>query len=260
MESPLITRRRGALPIYYFPALAHSLPRHGISTRHGGVSQGPFRSLNLSRAGGDDPAAVGENLRRWAAALGLETRQLVQLRQVHGRTVLRVGREQAGQLAGEADGLVTDQPGVGLLLRFADCVPLIACDPGRGVAGCAHAGWQGTVAGVAQSLVQAFQRHFGSRPGDLRVAMGPSVGPCHYPVGSEVEAAARRAYPQLAPRWFTPDHRFDLWRANGDLLRRAGVAHLQLAALCTACHPDEFFSLRAAGWPTGHFACLVALD
>lgn len=259
MPATFIRRQASGIPFYVFQPFEGSHLLHGVFTRHGGVSQGPFSSLNVSRAAGDSAEAVEENLDRLLGALGLGRRQTVQLRQVHGRQLKRVEQADGGRVVGQADGLLTDAPGVTLLLRFADCVPLIALDHRRGALGAAHAGWRGTVSGMAQELVDSLCREFGSRPGDLEVAIGPSVGPCHYPVGPEVEQAARTAFPGLAERWFQPGRRFDLWQANEEQLRAAGVDRIYSARTCTACHTGEFFSVRGLGLPTGHFATIVAL-
>ncbi len=236
---------------------------HAISTRLGGVSPAPFASLNLTTARGDVPERVAENHRRLCAALGVDPATLVSPQQVHGARVERVGREMCGQVVPACDGLVTDEPGVTLLLRFADCVPLIVYDPDRRAVGVAHAGWRGTVAGIATALVDAMRRAFGSRPESLIAGIGPAIGPCCYRVGPEVvrEVIAAFGSPDgLLPRWDDGAHSFDLWAANARLLREAGVRRIEVAGICTACRVDEFFSHRAEHGRTGHhgaFACLV---
>lgn len=258
MASALVRRQDSGVPYYVFPPFRDRLI-HGVFTRHGGVSQGPFTSLNVSRSMGDSGQAVEENLTRLLGTLGLEKARTVQLRQVHGSRLERVGADEGGRVLGEADGLLTDAPGLALLLRFADCVPLIALDASRGAVGMAHAGWRGTVSGMARALVEAMNREFSSSPDDLEVAIGPAVGPCHYPVGPEVEREALRVFPDLAAGWFQTGRHFDLWRANEEQLAASGVERVYAARTCTACHSDEFFSVRGLGLPTGHFATVVAL-
>ena len=128
-----------------------------------------------------------------------------------------MGRAQRGQVIFDCDGLVTDEPEVVLLLRFADCVPLIVYDPVRHAVGVVHAGWRGTVAGIARSLVRAMADAFGSRANDLIAGVGPAIGPCCYQVGPEVVAQARAAFGAtdgLFPQQADGSYHFDLWRVN----------------------------------------------
>ena len=258
------------VPFYTFPSLS-AFPGliHAVSTRHGGVSRPPFATLNLTWAVGDDPEAVEENHRRLCAALGVPREALVSPRQVHGAEVRRVGASDRGRFIPGCDALITDEPGVVLLLRFADCVPIFLYDPRRKAIGLAHAGWRGTVAGIAQATVRAMTEAFGSRPGDLVTALGPAIGPCCYEVGPEVVAAVNTAFgpdngllshPVSNPYRLTHKRaHFDLWAANERQLRAAGVVRIEVAGLCTACHTDEFFSYRAENGRTGHHGALICL-
>ncbi|MBA3533280.1 MAG: peptidoglycan editing factor PgeF, partial [Ardenticatenales bacterium] len=158
-----------------------------------------------------------------------------------------------------ADAVVTGTPGLSLLMTFADCQPLLAYDPVRHWLGVAHAGWRGTLAGMALNLVRALEAE-GSRAGDLRVALGPAIGPCCYEVGPDVEAQAE-SWPGGA-QWFRRESGhlfFDLSAANEAILRQAGVEHIERAELCTACRTDLFFSYRAERPLTGRFALIAAL-
>ena len=209
---------------------------------------------------------VRENRARFFQAIGLGTDQVVSVSQVHGTRVVYAAEASAGERPreplGDADGLITDRPGLGLFLRFADCVPILAVDPARRVVGVAHGGWRGTVGGVAVELVRALAARFGSAPADLRLAIGPSIGPCCYVVGPEVRAA-------FADRW-GPDGacgyesmgqwHLDLWEANRRQLRRVGVADEQIvvSGVCTACQVHDFFSHRAQGGRAGRFGVVVA--
>ena len=266
-----------------FPELIHA-----VSTRHGGVSQPPFATLNLTWASGDEPRAVEENHRRLCAALGIARESLVSPRQVHSAEVHRVGAGDSGRFIPDCDALISDEPGVPLLLRFADCVPILLYDPRRKAIGLAHAGWRGTVAGMAQAAVQAMVEALGSAPDDLVAAVGPSIGPCCYEVGVEVAAAVDAAFgPDSGllkpPAWPSAEKRrkrkpstlsapsalpptskpqslhFDLWSANERQLRAAGVQQIEVAGLCTACHRDEFYSYRAENGRTGHHSALICL-
>lgn len=263
------------IPFYIFPSLSgFSELVHAVSTRRGGVSQPPFAALNLTWASGDDAQAVEENHRRLCAALGVAREAVVSSRQVHSAEVRRVGAAHRGRFIPACDGLITDEHGVPLLLRFADCVPLLLHDPRRKAIGLAHAGWRGTVAGMAQATVRAMTEAFGTRPDDLVAALGPAIGPCCYEIGPEVVAEVEatfgpdngllKANPKSKAQSSKPQESdgtlyFDLWAANAHQLRAAGVERIEIAGLCTACHRDEFFSYRAENGRTGHHGALLCL-
>lgn len=263
------------IPFYTFPSLdAFSELIHAVSTRHGGVSRPPFATLNLTWAVGDDTQSVEENHQRLCAALRLPREAVVSPRQVHGSKVCRVGAADRGRFIPACDGLITDEPGVALLLRFADCVPILLYDPQRRAIGLAHAGWRGTVAGMASAVVQAMVEAFGSRPGDLVAALGPAIGLCCYEIGPEVATAVEatfgpdsgllKAHPKSKAQSSKLEHPdgtlyFDLWAANERQLRAVGVERIEVADLCTACRGDEFFSYRAAKGRTGHHGALLCL-
>ncbi len=260
----MIRRTIHGITLYEFATLAGRAGlRHAISTRLGGVSPAPFASLNLTTARGDTRERVAENLRRLCAVMGLAPAALVSPQQVHGAHVARVGREMRGRIVAGCDGLVTSEPGVALLLRFADCVPLVVYDPTHHAVGVAHAGWRGTVAGIAVALVRAMQTEFGSRPEGLIAGLGPAIGPCCYQVGPEVVrevAAAFGAGDTLLPVQPDGSYHFDLWAANRRLMAQMGVRHIEVAELCTACHTDEFYSHRAEHGRTGHHGALAYLS
>lgn len=276
------------VPYYTFSSLS-AFPEliHAVSTRRGGVSKPPFATLNLTWASGDDPQAVEKNHRRLCAALNVRRETLVSPQQVHSAEVRRVGAKDRGSFIPGCDALITDESGVALLLRFADCVPILLYDPQRKAIGLAHAGWRGTVAGMAQAAVQAMVEALGSQPGDLVAALGPAIGPCCYQVGPDVAAAVEAAFgadngllsspawsaekprkrkspslsaPSALPLTSRPESlHFDLWSANERQLRNAGVQQIEVAGLCTACHSDEFFSYRAENGRTGHHGALIRL-
>jgi hypothetical protein len=249
---------------YTFTALA-ACERlvHGVFTRHGGVSEGPWATLNVSRSVGDSAEAVAENHRRLAGALGIEREAIATAYQVGGCRVARAGREDRGIVARDTDALITDAPGVPLMLRFADCLPILVYDRVRHAAGLAHAGWRGTLAGVARHTVWAMAEAFGSRPGDLTAAIGPGIGPRCYQVGPDVVRAVYAACADaesLLPVQPDGSRHFDLWAANARQLVEAGVGLVDVAGLCTACHTGEFFSHRGERGRTGRFAGVVMLD
>lgn len=223
------------------------------------------RALTLLVGPTAGPAAR-EGWDRLADSIAVDASRLLRLRQVHGRDVLTLRR--GGPLppvdpAPEADALVADEPDAALVIRGADCVPVLVADRRTGAVGAAHAGWKGTALGTAVAAVEAMQAAFGSRPADLVVALGPSIGPCCYQVGENLLTAfAATGHAQAsAERWFArrADIRLDLWTANADQLEAAGVpaAQIHVSGLCTACHLEQCFSYRREGEGTGRLAGVI---
>lgn len=233
----------------------------GVFTRQGGVSRGPWRSLNVGNTVGDEPQAVEANYHRICRALDIPREAITSAQQVHGARVTKAEADDRGGTFPATDGLITDVPSVALMLRFADCVPLLFFDPSRPAVGLAHAGWRGTLAGIAGRMVGAMRAAFGSRPEELIVGVGPAIGPCCYQVGRELAVRVREYFPQWPDliRWQDGAPYFDLWLANRRQLEAAGVRSITVAQLCTACHVEEFFSHRAEGGLTGRFAAVVGL-
>ena len=208
-----------------------------FSTRRGGVSEGPFDSLNLGRLTADDPGRVAENRARLCAAVGTADERLCFGRQVHGADVLRA----AGQ--GEpGDGVWTDERGKPLLVFTADCLPvaLARANGGRPAIAAVHVGWRGLLAGVVENAAGALGG------GKLAAVIGPGIGPCCYDVGDEVAAPFRARFGDGIVR----DGKLDLWTATERALQAAGAAVTRLD-LCTSCNPDLFFSHRREHGTTG---------
>jgi YfiH family protein len=251
------------LVYYRFASLArHPELIQGVFTRLGGVSQPPYASLNVGHTVGDDLEAVEANHGRICQALGIARSAIVTARQVHGSHVALVGPEARGRISPATDALLTDAPGVALMLRFADCVPLLFYDRVHRAIGLAHAGWRGTVEGLARKTALAMAEAFGSRPQDLIVGLGPAVGRCCYAVGEEVAQAVRATFSDgdcLLRSWGDGTLRFDLWEANRRGLAELGVEQIEVAGLCTACRVDEFFSHRAERGRTGRFGVVIGI-
>jgi hypothetical protein len=239
-----------------------------VTTRHGGVSTGPYASLNLGLHVGDDPRLVIENRGRAAVALGGGLADMVFCHQTHGREVAVVGdgdRGRGTQSADDAvpcDALVTATPGVGIAVMVADCVPLVLYEPEAHVVAAVHAGWRGTVARVAAAAVDAMAG-LGADPARVVAGLGPAVTADRYQVGDDVADAARACFgadidgivrPDGAGRWV-----FDLWAANGRVLVEAGVspAHIEVSDVGTG-PGTPFFSDRTAR-PCGRFAAMARL-
>ncbi len=249
--------------VYYRFAIWADLT-HGIFTRKGGVSQTPFASLNLGGNVGDDPKAVRCNHERMYAALGVDEARVCSVWQVHSADVVIADAPVPGRRwLARADAMMTDRPGTVLSMRFADCTPILFHDPGRGVIAMAHAGWRGTVQGVAARTVRAMTRSYGSRSSDIQAAIGPSIGPRRYQVGEEVVEAVRDYFGStdaLIRRDPADGTAYlDLWAANRIDLERAGVEQIEVAEICTAEHTDEFFSHRAEKGRTGRFGAVLSL-
>ncbi len=262
---------KGELLYYSFPAFDR-LPfvRHGISTRLGGVSQGIYSAMNLSFHRGDDREAVVENYRRICEALAVQPEQLVLSAQTHtvhvyNATAADRGRgfqRECGYT--DVDGLLTDEPGVVLCTHYADCVPLLFVDPVRRVVATSHAGWRGTVGGIAAVTVERMVSDYGCQREDILAAIGPSIGHCCFEVDAPVYEAFAKL-PFFDDRCFTADpgdkFHIDLWEVNRRFLRQAGVTaeHITVTDLCTRCHPDVFWSHRATGGQRGGLAAFISL-
>jgi polyphenol oxidase len=278
---PTAFRAAGDLRLLTWPALDASGVDAAVTARSGGVSSGPYESLNLSLSVGDDPGCVLANRRRLATAFGAAPGDLVFARQVHGAGVRVVTASDRGRGAfalddaigsasgagpvGGADALVTTSPGVVLAILTADCVPIVLHDPVAGVLACVHAGWRGTAAGVTAAAVAALQ-DLGTRPTDVIAGIGPAIGADRYQVGSDVHEAVSRSFGPAAPGFIRPDPSvpgrwlLDLPSANRHALREAGVPGPQIHTtdLVTGPASGHFFSDRTAR-PCGRLALVARL-
>jgi len=229
-------------------------PVHGVFARHGGVSLPPCDSLNVGFGGGDDPDRVRENRRRIKAALGLPV--LVAARQVHGDRVgvVETAPDVDTELA-ECDALVSDRPGVGLLIQQADCQAILLHDPARQAVANIHSGWRGSVQNIIAKTVALMVARYGCRPENLRAAISPSLGPC-----CAEFVNYRRELPASFQAHRQGVHHFDFWAISRAQLREAGVRpeHIETAAICTRCQSD-YFSYRREGI-TGRHASVIAVD
>lgn len=257
-----------AVPYFTFPAF-DELPGiiHGFSSRLGGVSEGCLSSMNLSFSRGDEPEHVRENFRRIAESIGFSEKDLVFSMQTHTANVRRVGREDCGRGLErpvgycDVDGLVTNEPGVVLATFYADCVPLFFVDPVRRCIGLSHSGWRGTVGKIGKATVETMAKEFGSEPGDLLAAVGPSICQECYEVSEEViglfrENFAEELWPKLFYRKDNGHYQLNLWEANRLIFQEAGILpqHITVTDICTACNPELLFSHRASGGKRGNLA------
>jgi polyphenol oxidase len=220
--------------------------RVAFSTRLGGVSDGPFASLNLGILTEDDPASVVENRTRLCDAVNADPDGATMAWQRHGSTVTEAqprGIVTPGTVYGHCDGLWSDEPGRAMLLLTADCIPIaLARESHESPAvGILHAGWRGLLAGIFGNGVRAL----GGR--GVAAAIGPSIGPCCYEVGDEVATPFREAFGEDIVR----DGKLDLWTAAERALRAAGCERVDRFDMCTACDPHRFFSHRRDHGKTG---------
>lgn len=247
---------RNGLRFYQFPLLAR-FPEvvHGVFTRQGGVSQGPYASLNVSFAVGDRPESVQENRRRVIQALGLTA--LASAEQAHGlkESVISGDNPSPAVEIPEVDILITQEPGLGLLIQQADCQAVLLYDPEHRVVANVHCGWRGQVAGVLGQAVARLRETFHSRPGNLIGGIGPGLGPCC----AEFRNFRKEFPPSLWTYQVRPGY-FDLWRLSRDQLQEAGLRpeNIDIAGLCTRCRPAEFYSYRRDG-VTGRQGAVIAL-
>jgi YfiH family protein len=244
-------------PRYYRSPKLAGLPEvvHGFFTRQGGVSAGAYHSLNVSLAVGDSPEPAAENLRRMRQALRLTG--LAGAAQVHGGRAAVITSPDQAVLSDipEVDILVTTVPGLGLLIKQADCQAVMFYDPVNRVVANVHCGWRGQVRNVLGETVRLLQSRFGTRPADLYAAVGPSLGPCC----AEFKNFRREFPPDMWTYQVRPTY-FDLWRLSLDHLAAAGLlpSRLDLAGLCTRCGADEFYSYRRDR-VTGRQGAIIAL-
>lgn len=264
-------REKDGVPYLSFPILEDTgIVDHGFSTRLGGVSTGGCASMNISIHRGDDPAAVEENRRRIAAAIGVKPEKMVYSNQTHTVNVARVTAGDAGQSLPETDGMITDEPGLCLVTFYADCVPLYFVDPVHRAIGLSHSGWRGTVNKMANVTVRKMQEAFGSRPEDIVAAVGPSICKDCYEVSGDVAAQFKENYdPSCWDSLFSQKegqkerdkYQLDLWKANEINLLEAGLLpeHIAVTNLCTCCNPDLLFSHRVLGWNRGNLSAFLAL-
>jgi polyphenol oxidase len=263
-------RRRGDLDVLTWPAFDGLDVDAIVTTRQGGISAGPYASLNLGLHVGDEPGDVLENRRRVATALGAEPGDFVFCVQAHGPNVQVITTADQGRgtltqddAVRDTDALVTADPGVVLTVMVADCVPIVLYDPVAHVLACVHAGWRGTVARVSEAAVTSM-RSLGSHPANVIAGLGPAIAPDRYQVGGDVYEAARDGLGSSAGKVISEDGTgkwlFDLWTANQLVLEEAGVPgrSIHVAAVPTGSVRGLFFSDREVR-PCGRFVAMARL-
>ena len=247
----------------YFTAAGIAVP-HGFTTRRGGVSTGMFDSLNLTHHRGDTPEHVEQNHILLAQALGYDIKRLVMCRQTHSDIVRAVTADDAMGINHhaypECDGLITNTPGVALMVCTADCTPILLWDEETGAVGAVHAGWRGTAAGIAGKAVKVMAEHFGCDPVNIHAAIGPNIGPCCFETDADVPMAMRETYGEAAEEWIRLSGKkfyLNLKALNALSLRQAGVQKIEISDQCTACKPDFLWSHRVTGGQRGSQGAVI---
>ena len=257
----IITQKQNTLE--YLTAEGITAP-HAFTTRLGGVSTGALESLNLAIKLDETDENVTHNFEILGEALGFGIDDLVLTRQTHSDIVRVVGRSDCNGCFHrdypECDALVTNDPGVALTVFTADCTPLLFHDPVTGAVGAAHAGWRGTVSAIGPKTVEAMCREFGCKPENIRAAIGPNIGFCHFETDEDVPEALLAAFGDgVRPfiRKGTAKYYVNLKEINALLLRRAGIRHIEISEDCTMCQPDRFWSHRITGGIRGSQGAVI---
>ena len=247
----------------YLTAEGIAVP-HCFTTRYGGVSTGIFDSLNIAIKEGETEENVRQNLTILGDALGFGLNDLVLTRQTHSDIVRVVGR---GDCRGcfhrdypECDAVVTNDPGVALMVFTADCTPMLFHDPVTGAVGAAHAGWRGTASAIGPKTVAAMVAHFGCRPENIRVAIGPNVGFCHFETDADVPEAMVAAFGSEVEQFIRSNgekYYVNLKEINALILRRCGVRHIEISESCTMCQPQRFWSHRVTRGARGSQGAII---
>ena len=262
-ETRFYSETRNGVPLLKCSLLT---PHHGFAGRRGGVSTLPhLAELNIGDGLGDSAAHVTENLSRLAAAVDARPDRIVRAKQVHDNCVLHVTQSDCGRTDLTCDGFVTDEPDVVLLVKTADCVPILLCDRENGVVAALHAGWRGSVARIAAKGIEAMCEAGADRR-TVTAAIGPCIHSCCYSVGDEVIQTFYDVCREDAEACIVQDSgsgqgKLDLAAWNQRVLLREGIApdHIAVSDLCTCCHTDRFFSHRGMQGKRGVMGAVIRL-
>ena len=266
----LLDKTIGGVPLQVSPLLAKAGAAHAFTTRLGGASEGIYASLNLGVNRGDDPERVRENYRRVCRALGVDQSKLVFSSQVHEDHVRCVTTADAGKgldrkVDYDADGLITDVPGLTLVVFGADCLTILLCDPARRVIAAVHAGWRGTAAGIVERAVEKMREHYGCRGEDIVAAIGPGISKCCFETDQDVPEAMISALGDDALPFISWERggkaKVDLKGINALRLKHSGVltTNIDISGDCTLCHPEKYWSHRYTKGERGSQAALISL-
>ena len=264
------------VPFISFPALS-SLPyiRHGFSTKLGGVSQGMYSTMNLGSESSpyqDDPINIRENFERISKSIGIDPRSIVVSHQLHNTNIRFVDKTDCGKGLyyerdfDNVDGMITNIPGITLVTKYADCVPLYIIDTHKKAIGLSHAGWRGTVGMIGLITVKKMIECFGSDPKDMHAVIGPSICNDCYEVGKEVidefmKAFTEDTYDIIFNKNASGSYQLNLWEANRQVFLKAGLNadNIQISGVCTSCNDELLFSHRKTNGKRGSLAAFLTL-
>lgn len=270
-SNALKINQNGELCYITFPKLEKcGAVRHTFSTRLGGVSGGQYATMNTSFKGGDDFCNVEENYRRLCGAVGIDVSHLVLSNQTHTNNVKTVTKAHCGtgytkQSFKDVDGLVTNEAGVALVTQYADCTPLLFCDPVKKVCATSHAGWRGTVLQIGRVTVEKMVKEFGCNPSDIIAAIGPCICENCYEVDTPVFDAFIDSGIDVTGvfKEGKDEQHFmlNLVRANKNVLLSAGILeeNIDVSDVCTCCNADKLHSHRATQGKRGNLAAIIEL-
>ena len=263
--------KKDGLTYIQFPRLAAcGAVKHIFSTRMGGVSKSIYGPMNLSFNRGDSRENVLENYKILCGAVGIDINKLVLTHQTHTANVRAVTEEDCGtgifkEPFSDVDGLITDRPGVALVTQYADCTPLVFCDPVRRVAATSHAGWRGTVQEIGAATVKKMIDEFGCRAENIIAGIGPCIGKCCYEVDDPVINGFKKLdyinISDIAEEKSGGKYMLDLVTANKLILIHAGIDpnNIDASDICTCCNSRELHSHRASPLKRGNLAAIIAL-
>ncbi len=269
----MVLNKKGELEYYTFESLESTgTVGHCFTTRLGGVSTGCLSSLNLGFSRGDKKENVDKNFDIICSALGVRKEDCVTLRQVHSTKIVKADEEIKGMGFRddieriEADGLITDKKGIVLVTFHADCVPIYFVDTKNKAIGMAHSGWRGTADKMGVEMLKRMDEEYGTKPEDVVVAIGPSIGGCCFQVDKPVVDIFMENF-KFAPKYIRDDETFpgkykiDLWEINREMLMEYGVKkeNIEIGGICTMCNPDIFYSHRVMGEERGTMGAFLFL-
>lgn len=234
--------------------------KHGFFMRHGGISPFPWKSLNMATSVGDSSENVIENRKRIADSLQISQFNFYDLWQVHSNKVVISEKSRSrGEPHVQADAVVTNKSNVSLLMQFADCVPILFYDPEQSVIASAHAGWIGTLSGIASETIKIMVEKFKCEPKNIISVIGPSICSDHYQIGDDVASKVRAVFkPEEDILTFVNEKIFmDLPAANKCLLEKMGLKNIEMMEICTFCNKEDWFSHRGESGKTGRFASVI---
>ncbi len=273
IKSDALNFRPENSPFYVtFPLLDKiDFVKNAFTTRLGGVSKGMYSSMNMSFTNGDDKNDVMENYRIICSQLGVDINNVVLSHQTHTNNVRIITEDDFGKGIiklrdyENVDGLISNVRGVTLVTQYADCTPLLFCDPVERVIATSHAGWRGTASQIGRITVEKMCSHFGCKAENIIAAIGPSICKSCYEVDLPVyEPISKIDYLDM-DKIFTDKgngkYMFDLWETNKQILINAGIRpeNIDVTDLCTNCNPDIFHSHRYTGGKRGNLAAIISL-